>query len=100
MRQKWTLERLAQGRWLKLTCNPVPRIPNFAEMIAEAIETFDDVAGDDYMVHTTDGTGCVVFAVRSDVDAVALQLLLPAGAYRGVVKLRREQRAALARRAG
>lgn len=99
MRIKWTLEHLAEGRWLKLTCNPVPRIPRFREMIADVLETFDDVASEDYMVHTTDGSGCVVFAVRNDVDAVALQLLLPPGAYRGEVKLRREQRAALARRA-
>ncbi len=100
LRLKWRLETLAEGGWHKLTCNPVPRMEHFATRMEKVISDFEDMAQDDFMVHYQDRDYCTMFAVKSEIDAVSLQLLLPvSGCYRGLVKLRREQRQALERRA-
>jgi hypothetical protein len=103
VRLKWTLERLAQGKWFKLTCKPPLAQQNtyyLNERVEAALTTFDDVATGDYMVRVVDSGYCIIIAVQSEIDALTLQLILPiSGCYRGRVKLRREQRMAIAKRA-
>lgn len=94
MEDKWSVSRLSQGRWHKFVINR-RGCRELLETYVHAVRSAMIRLPGEFMIHPQDWDHIIVVAVNDETAFKAMAKLLPEDSYRGVVKLRGEQRASL-----